>query len=301
MAFADFSERWNCKPRYAVPRLHAFSADPMDAVKAATEPKPEHAREVDPFVQEMVPATSGYLYQPLQYKLREYPIPELRLPDGHGKRFLDIGCNWGRWSIAATKKGYVVSGIDPHGLAIPAARRVAQQLGLEIDYQLASGEAIPFQNATFDVVFSYSVLQHLTKERVKNTLVEIRRVLKPGGIAMVQMPNWLGVRSLYHQARRGFRRNLPFFAVDYWGIGELRDAFETIGAVELSVDGFFGLGIQPADVGMLPKHLRPIVYASEGLRRLSMRFKPLVYVADSVYVTARKPISPADSGLSATR
>ena len=248
--------------------------------------------DVDPFVQEQVPSTSGYLYRPLRYRLRRYPIPELRLPDGHGKRFLDLGCNWGRWSIAAMKKGYVVAGIDPHALAIQAARRVAQQHGLEINYQIAGGEAIPFPNATFDVVFSYSVLQHLTKERVNNTLVEIRRVLKPSGIAMVQMPNWLGVRSLYHQARRGFRRNLPYFAVDYWGIRELRDAFKRIGTVELSVDGFFGLGIQPADVGMLPTHLRPIVYASEALRHFSLRFRPLLYVADSVYVTARKSANP---------
>jgi 2-polyprenyl-3-methyl-5-hydroxy-6-metoxy-1,4-benzoquinol methylase len=264
----------------------------MESLHTPIQPRPQHASDIDPYVQEQVPWTNGHLYQPLQYRLRRYPIPELRLPHGDGKRFLDIGCNWGRWSIAASTKGYVVAGIDPHALPITAARRVAQQLGLNINYQIAGGEAIPFPDGTFDVVFSYSVLQHLTKERASTTLVEIRRVLKPGGIAMVQMPNWLGVRSLCHQARRGFRRNLPYFAVHYWGIRELRKAFERIGAVDLSVDGFFGLGIQPADVDMLPRHLRPIVYASEVLRFFSMRFRPLLYVADSVYVTARKAGDP---------
>ena len=272
----------------------------MQSLDAPQQPRPQHASGVDPFVQEQVPASNGKLYRALQYRLRRYPIPELRLPEGDGKRFLDIGCNWGRWSIAATKKGYVVAGIDPNILAIPAARRVAQQFGLNIDYQIAGGEAIPFSDATFDVVFSYGVFQHLTKERVKNTLVEIRRVLKPGGIAMVQMPNWLGVRSLYHQARRGFkRRNLSYLAVDYWGIRELRKAFKKIGAVELSVDGFFVLGIQPADVRMLPRRLRPIVHASEALRHFSMRFRPLLYVADSVYVTARKPENPESARVAA--
>jgi len=270
----------------------------MQQLEAPQQARPQPASGVDPYVQEEVSASNGNLYRALQYRLQRYPIPELRLPDGDGKRFLDIGCSWGRWSIAATKKGYVVAGIDPNMLAIRAAKRVAQQFGLDINYQIAGGEAIPFSDATFDVVFSYGVLQHLTKERAKNTLLEIRRVLKPGGIAVVQMPNWLGVRSLYDQAKRGFkRRNLPYLAVDYWGMHELRKAFKKIGPVKLSVEGFFVLGVQPADVGMLPRRLRPIVHASEALRRFSMRFRPLLYFADSVYVAARKPVNPESANV----
>ena len=108
-------------------------------------------KEIDPFVQERIPATNGFLYQSLRFRLPRYPIPELRLPGGRGKRLLDIGCNWGRWSIAAARKGYTVSGIDPVPQAILAARRVAEQLALDIDYRSGSGEIIPYPNDTFDV------------------------------------------------------------------------------------------------------------------------------------------------------
>lgn len=81
----------------------------------------DNSDEIDPFVQEQVPYTNGFLYRPLQYKLSRYPIPELRLEPGEGTRFLDIGCNWGRWSIAAARKGYRVSAIDPSPPAVIAA------------------------------------------------------------------------------------------------------------------------------------------------------------------------------------
>jgi SAM-dependent methyltransferase len=243
--------------------------------------------EIDPFVQEMIPSTNGFLYCPIQFQLPRYPIPELRLGPGGGERFLDIGCNWGRWSIAAARKGYAVSGIDPSPPAILAARRVAEQLALDVDYRSGSGETIPYAENSFDVVFSYSVLQHLAKQRVRNAIAEINRVLKPGGVALIQMPNWMGIRCLYHQARRGFRAERDF-EVRYWGLGELQEAFGVVGEVDLSVDGFFGLGIQPADADLLPRRYRAIVNTSEALRHLTHYLPFLLYAADSIYVTARK-------------
>src|SRR5262245_55477414 len=62
--------------------------------------------DIDKFVQGEVPYTSGTLYFSVQHKLTRYPIPETRLRPGKGERLLDVGCNWGRWSIAAAKKGY---------------------------------------------------------------------------------------------------------------------------------------------------------------------------------------------------
>lgn len=61
---------------------------------------------VDPYVQQVVASTGGFLYAPLVGLLRSYPIPELRAPESDGSLFLDIGCNWGRWCVAAARKGY---------------------------------------------------------------------------------------------------------------------------------------------------------------------------------------------------
>lgn len=255
--------------------------------------EPARTDDIDPFVQQVVAATCGYLYLPLRHKLPRYPIPVLRLPHGNGKRFLDIGCSWGRWSIAAARVGYAVSGIDPNPAAVLAARRVAAQLDLDVDYRSGSSQVIPFADETFDVVFSYSVLQHLAKERVRATIAEIDRVLKPGGLMMVQMPNWLGIRCLYHQAKRRFRAERNF-EVRYWGLRELRESFGAIGPVDLSVDGFFGLGVQASELDLMPRRFRVIVRASEALRGVVHFVPPLIYIADSVYVTAHKPRSQID-------
>jgi SAM-dependent methyltransferase len=135
------------------------------------------ADEVDPFVKNVIGATNGALYQHLVGNLNEYPIPELRLPGGDDKLFLEIGCNWGRWCIAAARLGYRCVGIDPSLKAIRAARRVARQIGIDAYYVVADGRYLPFRDQVFDQVFSYSVLQHLSKENVRVALREVWRVL----------------------------------------------------------------------------------------------------------------------------
>jgi SAM-dependent methyltransferase/uncharacterized protein YbaR (Trm112 family) len=242
--------------------------------------------EIDPFVKNVIGATNGGLYQHLVGNLAEYPIPVLRLAKANGELFLEIGSNWGRWCIAAARSGFRPVGIDPSLKSIRAARRVAQQLGIDALYLVADARHLPFPNQLFDQVFSYSVLQHLSRENVLETLQEVSRVLRPTGDCQIQMPNKFGVRCLYHQARRGFRDGTDF-DVRYWGPGELLTAFrDAIGKAKLSVDGFFSLNAQISDIRFLPWKYRTLVRTSELLRRLSEHFSLLKYFADSLYVTA---------------
>ena len=182
---------------------------------------------IDPFVQRAIGATNGSLYQHLVGNMKEYPIPHLRLPAGDGKLFLEIGCSWGRWCIAAARQGYLPVGVDPSLKGIRAARRVAAQLGIHAHYIVADGRHLPFADNTFHQAFSYSVLQHISRNEVRATLSEVRRVLGPGGASFVQMPNSFGIRCLYHQIRRGFREARDF-EVRYWTPRQLRSAFAAI-------------------------------------------------------------------------
>ena len=244
--------------------------------------------EIDPFVKNSIGATNGGLYQNLVGNLKAYPIPALRIPPGDGAPFLEIGCSWGRWTIAAARKGYRVVGIDPSLKGVLAARRVCRQLGVEGHFLVADGRFLPFPEGSFCRVFSYSVLQHLSKEDVQIVLSEIRRVLKTRGEAMVQLPNVLGLRSLYHEIRRGFRKPREF-EVRYWTIPELRSTFaRLIGPARIAVDGYFSLNAQVSDVGFMPPHYRAIVYTSEWLRSLSLHVPALSYLADSLYVSAQR-------------
>jgi SAM-dependent methyltransferase len=201
--------------------------------------------KIDPVVSFLVGATNGLAYKNQIGRLQKYPIPEIPIEFGDGRTLLDVGCSWGRWSIAAAKKGYRVFGIDPSLGAIPAARRVACGLGFETNkYIVGDARYLPFPSCYFNTVFSYSVLQHFSKTNVSCAVNEIGRVLKQQGIAVVQMPTQLGIRCLFQQLRRGFCEPQGF-GVRYWSQRDLRQLFEVaIGMTNFQVDCFVGLGLQ---------------------------------------------------------
>ena len=243
---------------------------------------------VDLHVQRIVAGTCGMMYKPLIGKLTSYPIPELRLPQASGQCFLDIGCNWGRWCISAARKGYAPVGIDPSLDAIWAARRVARQLEVSVIYVVADARHLPFVSNCFDVVFSYSVLQHFDKGDVRLSLAEIARTLKTSGISLIQLPNVFGLRNLYNRLRVGFREPTAF-NVRYWSLSELKNTFsDFIGPTSLSVDGYFSLDAQISDIDLFPLRYRLVVYCSEILRRMSEKVQWMEYFADSLYVKSTR-------------
>lgn len=239
---------------------------------------------VDSYVQSEILYTCGNLYLPLMNRLTRYPIPELRLPAGDGKRLLDVGCNWGRWTVAAAQNGYRPVGIDPSLKAVLAARRVCKQLNVTADFVVGDARYLPFASGSFDIGFSYSVLQHFSKDNARISLEEIARVVKREGKAVVQMANKFGLRSFYQQWRQGFGEGKGT-DVRYWSPAELIETFkEKFGATEISVDCFFGLNIQKNDMDLLPARFKLVVRSSEALRRLSRKLPFLVNAADSVYL-----------------
>jgi SAM-dependent methyltransferase/uncharacterized protein YbaR (Trm112 family) len=245
--------------------------------------------EIDPVVSHLVAATNGILYKRVIGHLHDYPIPNIRLADGHGKLLLDVGCSWGRWSMAASKRGYLPVGLDPSLGAVLAAKRLAKRLGLPFQGVVADARFLPFRADGFDVAFSYSVLQHFSKLDARIALESIRRVLRNDGTFLVQMASTLGIRSLQHQVRRGFKEPRDF-DVRYWSPAELLDTFrEIFGPTELEVDCYFGLGLQPTDLQLMRGISKLLIYGSERLRSASKVFRPLVYLADSLYLRSARP------------
>jgi SAM-dependent methyltransferase len=274
-----------------IPLLLVDEDEPTHAACGRVEQLPPPAREgIDPFVQEVIGATCGRLYEHLIADLPEYPIPELRLPAGGRRTFLEVGCNWGRWCVAAARRGYVPTGIDPSLKGVQAARRVAEQLGVEAEYVVGDARHLPFPDASFDVVFSYSVFQHFSKRDALAAFDELGRVLKPGGTSLIQMANVYGARSLWNQAReRRFREPRTLFDVRYWSPRELRgELTRRVGPTELFADGFLTLNPQPTDLALLPRRYRAVVRASEALRSISDHAKPLVCAADSLYARSTR-------------
>jgi 2-polyprenyl-6-hydroxyphenyl methylase / 3-demethylubiquinone-9 3-methyltransferase len=119
----------------------------------------------------LTPARFGYMRRVLLEELRLEPT---------GLRVLDVGCGGGLLAEEFARLGFRVTGVDPSAASLIAAGRHAHQEGLRIEYQVGAGEALPFDRASFDIVYCCDVLEHVRD--LELVIAETARVLKPGGV-----------------------------------------------------------------------------------------------------------------------
>lgn len=102
-------------------------------------------------------------------------------------RILDCGCGPGSVTVGLAQwapDGETV-GIDLGAEQLEGARALASNLGVEnVSFRQGDIFDLPFEDNSFDVVFSHAVLLHLADP--ERALVEIRRVLRPGGLVAVR-------------------------------------------------------------------------------------------------------------------
>ncbi len=119
------------------------------------------------------------------------------LGDVAGLRVLDFGCGHGMASVVLARRGARVTAFDLSPGYVEEARQRAEANGVEIDFLIADGQRLPFADASFDRVWGNAVLHHLDLTRTGS---ELRRVLRPGGVAVFCEP-W-GDNPLLEFARR---------------------------------------------------------------------------------------------------
>jgi len=101
------------------------------------------------------------------------------VPLARGKVF-ELGCGGGlNQSFYDSNAVSGFYGIDPHPQLLDQARAAAQSRGWEVDLREGRGEAIPFENSSFDTVVCTFTL--CSVEDPGQVLRELRRILKPGG------------------------------------------------------------------------------------------------------------------------
>jgi SAM-dependent methyltransferase len=123
-------------------------------------------------------------------------------PDRH-RRVLDIGCGTGGVLAHLGEFGKAY-GIDPS----PEASRYCHERGLPI--ALGSGMDLPYRDQTFEAVLALDVIEHVDDD--VRLLREARRVLRPGGVAVLTVPAlpwlWSSHDVVNHHYRRYVRSTL---------------------------------------------------------------------------------------------
>lgn len=113
---------------------------------------------------------------------------EARVP--RSATVLDLGCGAGVLTESLLERGYTVSGVDISQDMLDLAGERLQRFP-ESSYELRQAECedLPYPDDTFDVVACIGVFGYL--DNVEEALTEIGRVLKPGGLLILSVRNYL--------------------------------------------------------------------------------------------------------------
>ena len=98
---------------------------------------------------------------------------------GAGQRVLDVGTGTGVVALSASRVGASVTGLDLTPALLERARENAKLAEQSVTWREGDVEALPFEDASFDVVVSQ--FGHMFAPRAEVALAEMLRVLAPGG------------------------------------------------------------------------------------------------------------------------
>lgn len=155
-------------------------------------------------------------------------------------KFLDVGCGLGRHSIYMAGKGFDVTSVDLSDYGINHLIEWAEHENLTIKTQKCNMLSLPFDSNSFDCIMAYNVIYHTDTDGFKQSLSEIKRVLKPGGelfITLISKNTWsyqhpeqykrVDANTLLRDEHET-EKDVPHFYVDIEDIKELFADWEFI-------------------------------------------------------------------------
>ena len=177
------------------------------------------------------------------------------------------------------KCGAIATGVDLTDAAIRLTREHLETLGLDasrVDLRIADAEKLPFEDESFDIVYSWGVLHH--SPDTERAFREVARVLRPGGVfrgMVYHVPSWSGwmvwaMQSLlrgrpFRSVKRSLFEHLESPGTKAYTVGEARELLErNFADVRLSTL------LNPGDLLLI----RPSAKYASPLHRLLIRIYP---------------------------
>ena len=161
------------------------------------------------------------------------------------RKILDIGSGTGRHLIFFSKKGFEIHGFDASPKAISIAKEWLLEENLKVEIKLNRMETkFPYEDNFFDAIISIQVIHHNKMEDIFNTVKEINRVLRKGGIIFITFPklrdrpdfddwNLKEIETGTYIPQAGQEKGLPhhFFTME-----EIYDVFSSFNILEIYDD-----------------------------------------------------------------
>jgi len=243
-------------------------------------------------VQQQIAATNGRHYIDRIGKLNEYPVYELPVKAVTGnKLMLDIGCGWGRWLVAGANKGYTPIGVDLRLEFCQTSLNVLKDLN-KVGYTLVADlEELPFKDSIFDLVWSFSVIQHTHHSRLVNCLYHINRILLDDGFTMLEFPNKDGIRNSMSSvlASEKNKNNYNSWCVRYYNPKEYKLIVEKyLNNFSYSNHSFLGIGVLKEDLKYVSAKNKILTSVSLLLSQFADLIPTLKKYSDSIYINASK-------------
>jgi len=145
------------------------------------------------------------------FHTRRRAVAELLKSEGAFTRVLDVGCGTGDYAALAAQHGGRYFGIDFANAMVREGRARTSRAGHAAHFAVGAGQSLPFGDDTFDLVLGMGYIAYF--EDPEPALMEIRRVLEPGGVLILQSRKsdlWGAIdRELIHPLRALLGRRPP--------------------------------------------------------------------------------------------
>jgi ubiquinone/menaquinone biosynthesis C-methylase UbiE len=136
-------------------------------------------------------------------------IEQLKLPDCIN--VLDVGCGPGEMILDLSRHNWNIWGIDIANNMIELAKEKTKKSNSKIHLSVGDIEKLEFFDNFFDLIICAGVVEYLNDDR--KWLKEIVRVLKPGGVLIINITNKYSIKNWSAAIIERMKRNKTLFSV----------------------------------------------------------------------------------------